>query len=229
MSASLKMLLTVARRLGSLASEAAFVGGAVLELLATESGAPAPRPTDDVDIVVELASPGEYARLVERLRGLGFREDQSEGAPLCRWLVEGIAVDVMPTDASVLGFTNRWYAGALAHAERREVQPGLVILLVTPAFFLGTKLEAFSGRGNGDHAASHDIEDFIAVVDGRADIVEQVAAAPGDLRTYLADSAGRLLGNRAFIDAVPGHLPPDLAAQARLPIVFQRLGRIAGR
>lgn len=44
-------------------------------------------------------------RFGERLRALGFREDQREGAPLCRWLVEDLVVDVMPARERVLGFT----------------------------------------------------------------------------------------------------------------------------
>jgi len=35
--------------------------------------------------LAELSTYGEYARFSERLRWLGFKEDQSEGAPICRW------------------------------------------------------------------------------------------------------------------------------------------------
>ena len=43
----------------------------------------------------------------------GFTEDTDEDAPPCRWVVR-IKVDVMPTRLDVLGFTNRWYAPAMA-------------------------------------------------------------------------------------------------------------------
>jgi hypothetical protein len=41
--------------------------------------------------------------------------------------------------------------------------------------------EAFDGRGKGDYLASHDIEDIIAVLDGRPVIVDEVKRAEPDL------------------------------------------------
>jgi len=35
--------------------------------------------------------------------------------------VEGIAVDVMPTDAESLSFNNQWYQQALQNAEGRQI------------------------------------------------------------------------------------------------------------
>jgi hypothetical protein len=86
---SLLRVATVARRLGELRDGVVFVGGAVLPLLLTDPAAGAPRPTDDVDLAVELTTLLEYHRLGDRLRALGFREDDAPGAPICRWLVDG--------------------------------------------------------------------------------------------------------------------------------------------
>jgi len=52
---------------------------------------------------VEVASYAEYARFSKRLRNLGFSEDSSEGAPICRWLIDRMKLDVMPTDETILG------------------------------------------------------------------------------------------------------------------------------
>jgi hypothetical protein len=109
-------LRTVAGRLGDLRHELVFLGGATLELFITDPGAGAPRPTKDVDVIVELGSYADYVLLQERLRDRGFQEDSSEGAPLCRWVTQGIKVDVMPTREAILGFTNRWYAAAMRDA-----------------------------------------------------------------------------------------------------------------
>jgi len=46
------------------------------------------RLTFDVDVIAEINSYADYASFSERLRALGFREDTSRGAPLCRWLIE---------------------------------------------------------------------------------------------------------------------------------------------
>ena len=102
--------------------------------------------------------------------------------------------------------------------------------LVDSVVFLGgaaTKLEAFNGRGKGDFMASHDMEDIIALVDGRNELVEEVAKAPEDLRTHLAVTFLDLLGNSLFLEALPGHLPGDAASQQRLPILESRMRRIS--
>lgn len=94
-------------------------------LLVTDPGAPVARPTDDVDLIIEIASTFEYqTSLRDHLVASGFQEDSREGAPLCRWLLdETLAVDVMPTDARVLGFSNDWYAHALETARLIELPP----------------------------------------------------------------------------------------------------------
>ncbi len=112
----LNRLKLVARRLEPLPSRVVFLGGAIAGLLVTDSAGSAVRPTKDVDVVVEVATYPEYTRIEERLHDLGFIHDQAEGAPICRWLVEGIKVDVMPPDPSVIGFSNRWYPEAIRAA-----------------------------------------------------------------------------------------------------------------
>jgi predicted nucleotidyltransferase len=59
---------------------------------------------------------------------------------------------------------------------------GTSIRLVTPACFLATKLAAFGDRGRHNPIASHDLEDMITVIDGRREIVTELAAAPSELR-----------------------------------------------
>lgn len=71
----------------------------------------------------------------------------------------------MPTDATVLVFSNRWYPAAIDRAETFHIA-GHNVRVVTPALFIATKLEAFHERGGNDVFASHDIEDIIAVVPG---------------------------------------------------------------
>lgn len=103
----LAALRTVADRLGPIREEVIFVGGMIRSLLITDPGAPPARPTDDIDVVAAISSQAEYYALAARLRALGFREDHREKAPLCRWIVDGVTVDVMPDHENVLGFSNR--------------------------------------------------------------------------------------------------------------------------
>lgn len=226
MSANLDALERVARRLGPLRSEVVFVGGAVTELLITEPGAPLPRMTGDIDAILEATTQVEYYAFSERLRAAGFVEDGSDTAPLCRWVVDGIKVDLMPAGPGVLGFSNPWYPETIATAATIRLRDAIELRVAGAACFVATKLAAFDGRGNGDFAASHDIEDLIAVVDGRPELADEVRASSRAIRAFLSRRVRELLDSDAFLDAIPGHLSPDEASQQRLGIVVERLNAL---
>lgn len=93
--------------------------------------------------------------------------------------------------------------------------------------FVATKFEAFAGRGNNDFLFSHDLGDLIAVVDGRESLLAECQASDVQLKGYLRDRFAALLKNAAFRQALPGHLPPDRASQARLPDLEDKLHALA--
>ncbi len=193
----------------------------------TDPATPEVRATQDVDVIVEVASRMAYYRLEEGLRRRGFKQDMSENAPVCRWLVDRIKVDIMPTQEEILGFSNRWYLPAIKNADLHQLENDLTIKLVTPPYFLATKIEAFKGRGGGDYVASHDMEDIITILDGRPEIVSEIRSASADLKDFLSRTFRALLTNGEFLDSIPGHLSPDHASQSRLPLLIKRLGDIA--
>ncbi len=222
-----EQLELAARLLQPLLNQLVFVGGCATGLLITDPGtAGGIRPTKDVDTIVEVTSYGEYEQISERLRALGLVEDAREGAPICRWRFRDLVLDVMPTDARILGFTNRWYLPAIRSAQQIEIGR-LTLRIITPVYFVATKLDAFHGRGGGDFAASHDLEDVITVIDGRPEIVDEILVATVDVRNYIASEFTQLLASRAFIDALPGFLLPDRGSQARRPQLQERLQGIA--
>jgi hypothetical protein len=223
---NIELLAGVARRLGPLLPEVVFVGGCATGLLITDEAAAEVRPTFDVDVIAEITSYAGYEDFSERLRSLDFREDISEGAPRCRWLIDGMKLDVMPLDEKILGFTNHWYRAALEEAIEIEIEPTLRILVITAPYFVATKLDAFQGRGRGDYTSSHDLEDLLAVIDGREAIIEEIARS-GEVRFYIAEQFRSLLETPAFIDALPGYLLPDASSQNRLPILLNRLMEIS--
>ncbi len=216
----------VVRLLAPVLDELVFVGGCTTGLFITDPAAGGIRPTKDVDAIVDVTSYAKYAALSKRLRALGLAEDATPGAPLCRWRRDDLIVDVMPVDEHVLGFSNRWYPAAIETAQRFDVA-GYQVQVVTPALFIATKLEAFHGRGGGDVVASHDLEDIVAVLDGRPEIVADVAAANDDLREYIGTEIRFLLDNPDFTDALGGFLLPDAARQARRGLLMERLRRLA--
>jgi predicted nucleotidyltransferase len=225
---NLELLTSVAGLLRPILDELVFVGGCTTALLITDEAAAEVRTTYDVDAIAEIASYAEYAAFSERLKQLGFAEDHSEGAPICRWVHGEICLDVMPTEAKILGFSNRWYESAMKNAQSVQLESDLTIRVVTAPFFLGTKLEAFKGRGKNDYFASHDLEDLITVIDGRASLLDEIQRAPKELMAYIADEIRELIRKHEFIDALPGYLLPDPANQTRLRPLLKTLGAIAG-
>ncbi len=214
---NVERIMTVARRLEDLLQSVVFAGGAVIELLITDPGFPDVRPTIDIDVIVEVISLTDYYRLQQRLREKGFRESMEDGV-ICRWRFKEILVDFMPTDERILGFSNRWYADAFRNAHNFSIE-GLTFKLIRAPYFLGTKLEAFYGRGKSDYMVSHDMEDFIALIDGRLEIVEEILSSDEKIKKYLADHCIQLLEIDEFLDAIPAHLPPDQASQQRVSII----------
>jgi predicted nucleotidyltransferase len=225
-NSNIDLLKEVARRLGPLLNEVVFVGGCTTGLFITDKAAAEVRPTFDVDVIAEITSYADFANFSARLRSLGFQEDTSKGAPVYRRVIDGMKLDVMPINEKILGFTNRWYQAGMDAAKELELEPGLFIRVITAPYFVATKLDAFKGRGRGDFANSHDLEDLLAVIDGREEIIEEMTHA-GEVRSFVAEQFRMLLETPAFTDALPGYLLPDAGSQMRLPILLNRLAKIS--
>jgi len=222
------LILTLAvDKLGELADEMVFLGGCATGLLITDPAAPPIRVTKDVDAIVQVVSRADYYRLSDKLRAKGFKEDISDDAPICRWVSDQVILDVMPTDIQILGFGNRWYVPAVEHAVNIQLPSGKTIRMVSTPYFLITKLEAFDGRGRGDYLGSHDIEDLIAVLDGRPSIVDEVELAESKLVKELSDRFKGLLQDNRFIESVSGHLLPDVTSPVRTGVVLDVMKRIS--
>ena len=197
---NLELLKVAAMLLRPVLDELVFVGGCATGLLVSDEAAAEVRPTFDVDAIAEITSYVEYTTFGERLHKLGFTEDASEGAPICRWQHGQIKLDLMPLDEKILGFSNRWYKAAMDTANEFEIERDIRIRVVTAPYFCATKLDAFKGRGKGDYLSSHDLEDLITVVDGRPELLDDLRSAPEDVRSYIADAVGQTLKARQFIE-----------------------------
>jgi len=224
---NLEILMLAVEQLGELADEMVFLGGCATGLLITDFAAPPIRVTKDVDAIIQVVSLAQYHRLAEKLREKGFQEDVSDGAPICRWISNNVILDVMPTDSKILGFSNRWYVSATKNAVYMRLPSGKSIKMVSAPYFLITKLEAFDGRGAGDYLMSHDIEDIIALLDGRAEIIGEIRKADTRLASELEKRFSELLQNNQFIDAISGHMPTDTTSQARVPMIVETIKKIA--
>lgn len=220
------MLLLAVKALTPLLDQIAFVGGCATGLLVTDPAAPPVRATTDVDVIVQIATYTDFIELERQLERLGLIRSNEPGDPICRWQAGAVKIDVMPTEPKVLGFSNKWYGPAIDNAATIEMRH-MFFRLITAPYFLATKLEAFLGRGRGDFAGSHDLEDVITVIDGRSELIEEVSQAPIELQRYLSEQFSTLFDNPEFEDSIPGHLLPDSASQARTPIIMSRLWTLA--
>ena len=200
---NVSLLERAAEQLGeALLEQLVFVGGAVAGVLITDQAMPEIRPTQDVDVICSVIARADYHQLGRQLRQRGFQEDSRPGAPLCRWCTDDLVLDLMPTQGEILGFSNRWYLLALETAQLQELPSGWAIRIVTAPVFLATKLEAFRVRGQGDFLFSHDLEDLMAVVDGRASLLEECRLSPLELRNDLAAQFLELLNTSVFLETL---------------------------
>jgi hypothetical protein len=219
---NLPLLEEAASKLAPFLREIVFVGGVTLGLLISDKAAAPIRSTDDVDVIAEILTYVDYIAFSERLRKAQFTEDTSEEPLTCRWFHGKLKLDVLALSKEVLGHTNIWYESALNHAMSFVLPSGQAIRVITAPYFLGTKMEAFWGRGQMDFLASHDLEDFVAVIDGRSTILKEIANSPSDVREYLAEAARSLLSESRFLDALPGFVLDD----GRVPLILERLNQL---
>lgn len=216
----------VAQALGDLCDELVFVGGCAAGLLCTSPNAPPPRVTYDVDVLAEVAALAAYYALEQRFASRGFARDMSPDAPICRWRLGEVKVDLMPTDERILGFSNRWYPFAIASALSIVLPSGRDICLIAAPAFLATKLEAFATRGKGDLLSSHDFEDIINVIDGRPGIESEVAEVGGKLGAYLASRFAEITRHPDFENTLPGLVVYDELYEDRIGRVRARISAI---
>jgi predicted nucleotidyltransferase len=205
--ANVAMLESAAAAIEEILSQVAFVGGTTVELWVTDQASPEFRPTKDVDVIVEITTQTAYYRLEDKLRELGFENHKADGI-LCRFKHPDseLLLDAMPTDVPVLGFEGRWLREAFPHAVPRELPSGREIKVVPPVHLMATKLEAFASRGEGDLYGSKDFEDLIRLLDGREELIGELAAADDEVRSFVATELAGLARLETFDSAAEGAL-----------------------
>jgi predicted nucleotidyltransferase len=190
--------------LQELAQEVIFVGGATVSLYADRPAGEI-RPTDDIDILIELLHYKDYSAIEEKLRKKGFVNDIESGV-ICRYIINGITVDVMATSGEILGFANRWYAEAFTNSQKIILEGGYSIKIFSAPYFLATKMEAYKSRGGNDGRTSTDFEDIVYVLNNRTTIWKEMAAAPENLKQYLKTELGELVSQPYIDEWISSHL-----------------------
>jgi predicted nucleotidyltransferase len=204
----------VANSLGELKEKVVFVGGATISLYLDRPVFEV-RPTDDIDVIVEIWNYSERAALEEKLRSIGFSNDIESGV-ICRYKIQGIIVDVMPTNDPSIGFTNIWYAEGFRQALNYTIDETTNVKILSAPYFIATKFEAYKGRGQNDGRTSQDFEDIICVLENRETIWEEMKNADENVREYLHSEFQILLNNpnvREWIDSHVERLSPPATFQ----------------
>lgn len=196
----------VAHALKDLGQRYVFVGGATVSLYASEPiVAEAIRPTEDVDIVIELLSYKGYSEIDARLRALGFENDVESGI-ICRYKIQGIVVDVMPTKKNIIGFSNKWYPEGFQHAIPHRLDATTEVLILSLPYFLASKWEAHKSRGGNDLRMSKDFEDMVYIFENCDDFDRQLSAGPENVRTYLREELAGLLTHPDLEEGIYSHM-----------------------
>jgi hypothetical protein len=210
----------IANALKGLDQKFVFVGGATVALYADPDTASEIRPTNDVDVVVEMASYGGYAQLEERLRTIGFKNDL-ESKVVCRYSIEGVIVDIMPTDPSIIGFSNRWYKEGYQYAEQISIAENEYVFVFPLQYLIASKFEAFFSRGNADFIFSHDFEDLVYLFENATHFSTSLISSEGELRDYLKSTFSSLIKRSDWEEGLYAHLSPYHASYH-----YERIQRI---
>ena len=220
---NIELLTAIANAMGALRDQVVFVGGCATGLLITKPLVADARATEDVGAIVEVASLVGYHALAGQLVDQGFKQTMADNTPPFRWYWQGMQLNLVPVDEKVLGFANRWYKAGFGAAVTATLPSGLQLRHLSAPYFMATKLEAFNDRGNNDVYLSHDLEDVITVVDGREELVNELAAAPADVRDFVSKTLRGILQRTDFINALPG----IVSQSTRTGLVLQRFTQMS--
>lgn len=181
-------------------------GGAIWLYLPNEIDAARVRPTEDVDFVVPAKTLGEYHKLEEKLRKLGFRNDTRAGARICRYVYKDITVDFMPARTEVLNLNSRWFEKGLKKKRVVEISKKHKLGVFPLAYFLASKFDAFEDRGREDPRLSDDLEDICVVLICIENFDELLQDAGKEVTAYLKSQMKQMTEDSIFREAVYGHV-----------------------
>jgi hypothetical protein len=222
---NLTRIKAVHRALGELAGDFFFIGGAAVSLY-TDRKSSELRPTDDIDILIELKKYDEFTKIEEKLRSKGFEND-IDSRVICRYKVQGITVDVMPTSENVLGFTNKWYDEGTQNGTSTRLDENVEIRIFTSVYFLASKFEAFKNRGRNDGRQSSDFEDIVYILNNRSVIWEEIKQADHSVKNYLINEMDLLLKNKYLDEWIGCHL--EYAEQRRIGFIIGSMEELVGQ
>ena len=219
-------IIQAAQAIEPLLNRVVFTGRHAAELLCTHVASGATRARFASDAVLRVLSSSALDRLAVDLERLGLRRGVRT-ANSERWILdERLLLDVTYVSGDESERDAIWLAYASLLTMPLIVGDGLTARITGAPALLALGWAALKSSGE-DLLDSGDLEDLIALVAGRAEIVREVHAAPPELREFVATETRRFLSydgaHHIVQHAVPGaKLLPALADR-----VIDRLGQLS--
>ena len=219
---NIAVVAEIAEALKDIKQDMVFVGGAVISLYTDDPAADEIRPTQDVDMTINILNLGHWEEVQKKLSELGFQPDPF-GHAICSYKYNDIPVDIMATEDGPLGPSNRWYKVGFKNLKNVKVKDQEIKILSAPCY-LATKFEAFKNRGN-DYRTSHDIEDIIYVIDNRIDIVSEITEGEPSILLFIREQLQIIINKGILKEVIVSHIHP-LMFDERIVIVEEKIEQI---
>ena len=219
---NIAVVAEIAEVLKDIKQDMVFVGGAVISLYTDDPAADEIRPTQDVDMTINILNLGHWEEVQKKLSELGFQPDPF-GHAICSYKYNDIPVDIMATEDGPLGPSNRWYKVGFKNLWNVKVKDQEIKILSAPCY-LATKFEAFKNRGN-DYRTSHDIEDIIYVIDNRIDIVSEITEGEPSILLFIREQLQIIINKGILKEVIVSHIHP-LMFDERIVIVEEKIEQI---
>lgn len=222
---NIAVVAEVAEALKDIKQDMVFVGGAVVSLYTDDPAADEIRPTQDIDMTLNIINLSHWEKVQTQLGALGFHPDPF-GHAICSYKYKDIPVDIMATEDGPLGPANRWYKIGFENLWTAKAKDQNIKILSAPCY-LATKFEAFNDRGS-DYRISHDIEDIIYVLDNRIGIVEEIENDDTRIANFLKKQLQNITNKGLLQEVLMAHIHP-LMLDERLPIVEEKITQILNK
>lgn len=219
---NIAVVAEVAEALQDIKQDMVFVGGAVVSLYTDDPAADEIRPTQDIDMTLNIVNLSHWEKVQTQLGTLGFHPDPF-GHAICSYKYKDIPVDIMATEDGPLGPANRWYKIGFENLWSTKAKDQDIKILSAPCY-LATKFEAFNDRGS-DYRISHDIEDIIYVLDNRIGIVEEIENDDTRIANFIKEQLQKIVNKGLLQEVLMAHIHP-LMLDERLPIVEEKITQI---
>jgi hypothetical protein len=226
LAAARNRMAEAARAIQPILNRVVMVGPPVVDLLLNDPAVRTPSLVFAADSTLQLLSTSMIDRLALDLNKLGCARS-GRTATSDRWqIAPGLEVELIQVRTGIDDSPQAWLEYATLLTLPFAVDDGLSVRVASAPAVLALECAGFRVRG-GSPLDSEEVERMVLLIAARIEIERECAAAPAELRSFVATELARILEHdalhlvlqRALMDAVR---LPSLAAR-----VGERIRRIA--